>query len=153
MSQRLPFLDRARTLLAAAGGTSEGRVGEAYLDAVRTTTCAARSRLLVGSQRDMFIGIGADPGAPKPTVTEIMDVDAARAAGKKALESNDAWQALACGRRIWRLGEEKLAKDAFHLLDGAYRLLGREGVRRVLHVHHQDRWLPSVDLLPSDDDE
>src|SRR5262249_48203152 len=73
--------------------------------------------------------------------------------GASALAANNPYEALSCGTFLWQEGREQDADEAFRLLDGGYALLGREGVRRVLKVHHENRRLESVDILGDDSDE
>jgi hypothetical protein len=143
-----PFFERARAALVSAGASNDGRVAGSYIESLRSGPAAVRALVSVGATRDFLVGFGAEPGAIKPVVAlgDPPDAEIAKL-GERALSSGDGWTALVAGGRLWRHGGEKHGGTAFRLLDGAYGLLGREGVQRVLRTHHAERWLPNVDLL------
>jgi hypothetical protein len=152
--EELHRADALRKAIMRYATADRSEVGEAYTDKY-----GGRSRRLEHIVAETYEGMGiiAPPemyrplSLPDKKLRSLLynqdDPVAIVQEGRQALRDGFPATALKLGKELWPLHGKQRTAYAYELLDAAYAALGRDMLRRVLHVHRQNRDLPSVDIF------
>ncbi|MFO0880365.1 MAG: DUF2228 domain-containing protein [Gemmataceae bacterium] len=149
-------LARIRQRLCEYATADRPEIGEEYTETY-AGTCARNDRVVAETWEGMGIVVPAERYRPLSLTgrrlwrqlhqNKKVDLAGLIDEARTALQAGFPGAMLELGKNLWVSEHADRREIAFQLLDEAYSALGRETLRQVLHAHHVNRSLPSVDIL------